>query len=93
MKEQLCGAGVCGLGVAGVTNRDLQQRGKKERGQWHSVSEHYTHSHAHAHIHSHNHSVSSASLFERVSQWMVVCGVCVCGEPMLERARHHPLSL
>lgn len=46
-----------------------------------------------AHIHSHMHSVSSVSLSERVSQWMVVCGVCVCGEPMLERACHHPSSL
>lgn len=62
------------MGVAGVTNRDLQQRGKKERGQWHSVSECYRHSHAHTHIH-HTLFPLRLSLNVSVSGWL--CVVCV----------------
>lgn len=60
-----------------VENRDLQQRGKKERGQWHSVTECYTHSHAHTLTHR-----FLLSLSKRVSQpvsRLFVCVVCVCG--------------
>lgn len=80
-----------------VANRDLQQRGEKERGQWHSVTESYTHSHAlvRTHTHKHTHSVSSVSLTKRVSQpvsRLFLCE-CVCLVGMLTRAHNHPSSL
>lgn len=34
--------------------------------------------HTHMRAHTYTHTLFPVSLSERVSQWMVVCGVCVC---------------
>lgn len=59
-----------------AANRDLQQSGQKERGQWHSVAECYTHSHAHAHAHTRCFLCVSFQTCQSTSQ-SIIC-VCVC---------------
>lgn len=82
------------VGAAGGYKQGFAAERKERKGAVAlSVRGLYTLACARTHTLTHTRSVSSASLSERVSQWMVVCGVCVCGEPMLDRARHHPSPL